>query len=245
MIQRRDAKKYAYKDGFITLQQAADMCGLTCPGMRHRLRGCGGDMAAAIAMGSAVSGSRYTCRGRSIRVEDAARMVGVSRGYMSETIKRHGGNMDAAMDAIMSEMSIAECEILEALGIVDEEPVAAPAPKRVPTTAPTPAPKPERKPVPKPERKPVPKPEPLPAQMTAAPVAAEEKKRPGVPELDSKDKRILRCINVCIRGLKTLICEVEELDNDSIVLMDDTAQRLQKVRREMFDEAIDWEGMAK
>ncbi len=233
MIQRRDAKKYAYKDGVITLQQAADLCGLTRPGMRHRLRGCGGDIAAAIAMGSAVSGSRYTCRGRSIRVEDAARIVGVSRNYMSETIKRYGGNMDAAMDAIMSEMSIAECEILEALGIVDEEPAPTPAPK----SAPTPVPKPEPKPVPKP----VPKSEPLPA----APVTAEEKKRPGVPELDSKDKRILRCINVCIRGLKTLICEVEELDDDSIVLMDDTAQRLQKVRREMFDEAIDWEGMAK
>jgi hypothetical protein len=190
-------------------------------------------MAAAIAMGGAVSGSRYTCRGRSIRVEDAARIVGVSRDYMSETIKRHGGNMDAAMDAIMSEMSIAECEILEALGIVDEEPATASAPK------------PEPKPTPKPEPAPVPKPVPKSEPLPAAPVAAEEKKRPGVPELDSKDKRILRCINVCIRGLKTLICEVEQLDNDSIVLMDDTAQRLQRIRRELYDECIDWEGMAK
>ena len=185
----------------------------------------------------------YRYRGALITVKMAAQMAGVSEWSIYDRLKKNGGDMEMAIHGGgKSEAQIAEEKILAALGY--DEPSArmensGAQLRQVKVMEPPQYPAPEGA-----EERVRAASEP----GNAVPVAAaaktiESPATTAVPAMDAADKNELRILNRAIKALEAV--EFIELDDDSNVLLDDALQRLRRIRRELFDECVDWEAMAR
>ena len=185
----------------------------------------------------------YRYRGAFITVKMAAQMAGTSEWTIYDRLKKNGGDMEMAIHGGgKSEAQIAEEKIMSALGY--DEPVAKlesgggelrQVEVKEPPQHPAPEGADERVCVVSEASKTVP--------MAASAKAVESPVATAVPAMDAADKYELKILNRAIKALKAM--EFIELDDDSNVLLDDALQRLCQIRRELFDEYVDWEAMAK
>lgn len=218
-----------------------------------------------------VKAAMWKYHGREISVAEAAEIAGVTEQTIRNRLKANNGNMEAAIDGVKpSEIDAATDEIMDIIGMKRSEPeppsypepsmpVARPAhdfdelgPKLADTEdAEQPTVKKKmgakaficaeikrqtaeareelRRELEQARR-------PDAQQETTATVAT-------VPQLSDEEKQDLRRLNAAIFAL----AEVQsiEVDDDTICLIDDTEQRLRRIRRELFDEHINWEEMAR
>lgn len=161
----------------------------------------------------------YDYHGQMISIKEGAELAYITPEALRQRLKKVGGDMMAAIDGVKPSQVVAKAtdEILDILGINKDKSLPE-LPEEEDTAD-------------------------IGATETNTDIEISNAETASVPAMGAADKHELRILNRAIKALKAV--EFIELDDDSNVLLDDALQRLRRIRRELFDECVDWEAMAK